>query len=81
MVLGSLQAGRAFAQPGDAPQAVAYYAELANRAKLVYHVSPFSSGARAVPFNFDWALDYYPRQYHLPGPELSVYKLSGGKCG
>ncbi|MGZ4263235.1 MAG: ArnT family glycosyltransferase [Solirubrobacteraceae bacterium] len=80
VVLGSLQAGRAFAQPNDAPQAVAYYAELANRAKLVYHVSPFPASAHPVPFSFDWSIDFYPRQYDRPGPEMSVYRLSGGKC-
>jgi hypothetical protein len=80
IVLGSLQAGRAFAQPRDAPAAIAYYAELAQRARLVYHVSPFSGGAHPVPFNFDWSIDYYARQYRLPGPELSVYRLSGGRC-
>jgi Dolichyl-phosphate-mannose-protein mannosyltransferase len=80
VVLGSLQAGRAFAQPQDAPSAIAYYAELARRARLVYHVSPFAKGAHPVPFSFDWSIDYYPRQYRLPGPELSVYRLSGGKC-
>ena len=80
LVIGSLQAGRAFAQPQLAPAAVAYYAELANRARLVYHVSPFSDGTRAVPFSFDWSSDYFPRQYRLPGPELSVYRLAGGKC-
>jgi hypothetical protein len=47
----------------------------------VYHVSPFSRGVRPVPFNFDWSIDYFPRQYHGPGPEMSVYRLSGGKCG
>ncbi|MGI8864840.1 MAG: ArnT family glycosyltransferase [Solirubrobacteraceae bacterium] len=81
LVVGSLQAGRAFAQPRAAPAAVAYYAELANRARLVYHVSPFSTGARPVPFGFDWSIDYFPRQFHRPGPEMSVYRLSGGKCG
>jgi hypothetical protein len=81
LVVGSLQAGRAFAQPRAAPAAVAYYAELANRARLVYHVSPFSTSARPVPFSFDWSIDYFPRQYHRPGPEMSVYRLSGGKCG
>jgi Dolichyl-phosphate-mannose-protein mannosyltransferase len=80
VVLGSLQAGRAFAQPRDAPQAIAYYALLARRARLVYHVSPFSRRADPVPFSFDWSIDYYPRQYHRPGPELSVYRLSGGRC-
>jgi Dolichyl-phosphate-mannose-protein mannosyltransferase len=81
LVIGSLQAGRAFAQPRAAPAAVAYYAALANRAKLVYHVGPFSAGAQAVPFSFDWSIDYYPPQYRRPGPEMSVYRLTGGKCG
>ncbi len=81
LVIGSLQAGRAFAEPNAAPAAVAYYAELANRAKLLYHVSPFAAGTHAVPFSFDWSIDYYPRQYRLPGPELSIYRLYGGKCG
>lgn len=81
LVVGSLQAGRAFAQPRDAPGAIAYYAALATRAHLVYHISPYSPGAHVVPFGFDWSIDYYPRQYHRPGPDMSVYRLSGGKCG
>ncbi len=80
LVIGSLQAGRAFAQPNAAPAAVAYYSELATRARLMYHVSPFGTGAHPIPFSFDWSIDYYPRQFHLPGPEMSVYRLSGGKC-
>jgi hypothetical protein len=81
LVIGSLQAGRAFAQPTAAPQAVQYYAALADRAKLVYHITPFGSGTQAVPFSFDWSIDYYPRQYRRPGPEMSVYRLTGGDCG
>jgi hypothetical protein len=81
LVVGSLQAGRAFAQPEAAPEAVQYYAALANRARLVYHVSPFSAGTHPVPFSFDWSIDYYPRQYYRPGPEMSVYRLTGGVCG
>ena len=77
IVLGSLQAGRAFAQPRAAPAAIAYYAALAQRSRLVYHVSPFAKGANPVPFSFDWSIDYYPRQYRLAGPELSVYRLNG----
>ena len=37
-------------------------------------------GDRAVPFNFDWSIDYYPGQYARPGPEMSVYRLTSGKC-
>jgi hypothetical protein len=81
VVIGSLQAGRAFAQPYAVPSAVAYYAALASRARLVYHVSPFTPGQRPIPFNFDWSIDYYPRQFHQPGPEISVYRLTGGNCG
>ena len=80
VVIGSLQAGRSFAQPKIAPAAIAYYAQLADRARLMYHVSPFGSGSRAVPFSFDWSIDYYPSQYVRPGPEISVYRLTGGRC-
>ena len=80
VVIGSLQAGRSFAQPKIAPQAIAYYAQLANQSKLMYHVSPFGHGSRAVPFSFDWSIDYYPRQYSRPGPEISVYHLQSGRC-
>jgi hypothetical protein len=80
VVIGSLQAGRSFAQPKIAPQAIAYYAQLANHAKLMYHVSPFAINHRADPFSFDWSIDYYPRQYVRPGPEMSVYRLTIGRC-
>jgi len=80
VVIGSLQAGRSFAQPKIAPAAIAYYAQLANHARLMYHVSPFAHGSRAVPFGFDWSIDYYPGQYARPGPEMSVYRLTSGKC-
>lgn len=81
VVVGSLQAGRAFAQPQLAPEALAYYAALANRATLMYHVSPFTRPDETVPFSFDWSIDYYPPQYRLPGPEISVYHLNAPGCG
>jgi hypothetical protein len=80
VVIGSLQAGRSFAQPKIAPSAIAYYAALSNQARLMFHISPFVDGDRAVPFSFDWSIDYYPSQYVRPGPELSVYRLMSGKC-
>lgn len=80
VVVGSLQAARPFVSPHAAPGAIAYYAALARGARLVYHVSPFSKGAHPVPFGFDWTIDYYPRQYRLPGPEMWVYRLTAGRC-
>ena len=69
VVIGSLQAGRAFAAAQDwLRRRSPTTRELANRAKLMYHVSPFSTGTHAVPFSFDWSIDYYPRQYRRPGP-------------
>ena len=47
----------------------------------MYHVSPFEHGSRAVPFSFDWSIDYYPTEYSRPGPEMSVYRLTDGRCG
>jgi hypothetical protein len=80
VVVGSLQAGRAYVRP-KVPMAIAYYAALDRHGTLMFHLSPYSPGARAVPFNFDWSIDYYPRQYRLPGPEVSIYRLHGLKCG
>src|SRR5579862_7383611 len=80
VITSSLQAGRAFAQPREVPGAIAYYGALARQGRLAYHVSPFGAGSDPVPFSFDWSIDYYPRQYRLPGPEIDIYRLSGGKC-
>jgi hypothetical protein len=79
VVVSSLQAGRAYVNP-KVPKAIGYYSALDRYGTLMFHLSPYSPGASAVPFNFDWSIDYYPRQYRLPGPEISVYRLHGEKC-
>jgi hypothetical protein len=80
VVTGSQQAGRAFVRPAAAPGAVAYYSALARRGRLVYRLSPYAPGARPPAFSFDWSFDYYPEQYRLPGPAISIYRLIGGRC-
>ncbi len=80
VLTGSLQAGRAFAQPRLAPGAIAYYRALAKRGSLVYRVSPYARGASPVGFNFDFSIDYYPNAYRLPGPEIDIYRLHRGRC-
>ena len=80
VVVGSTQRGRAEVEPEQVPNAIAYYAELARRADVVYKISPYAKGEGPVTFNFDWTFDYYPRAYHRPGPEMTVYRLRGGKC-
>jgi hypothetical protein len=80
VVTGSAESGRAFADPARAPHAVAYYRALSRAGEVVYHVSPYAPGARPVAFNFDWSFDYYPLAYVRPGPEVTIYRLRGGRC-
>jgi hypothetical protein len=81
VVSGSTQSGRAFADSKAVPGAVAYYAALARQGEVVYRSSPYSHGRNRVGFDFDWSFDYYPLAYHRPGPEMTVYRLHGGRCG
>jgi hypothetical protein len=80
VVIGSTQYGRALADRGEVPHALAYYRELARRGRLVYRARPYRPGSGPVRFNFDWSFDYYPRAYERPGPAVLVYRLQGGAC-
>jgi hypothetical protein len=80
VVSGSTQRGRADADTAEVPRALAYYRELERRSELVFRASPYRSGAGPVEFNFDWSFDYYPLAYGRPGPDMRVYRLTGGLC-
>jgi hypothetical protein len=80
VVSGSTESGRALADPGAVPEAIAYYRALARRGEVVYHASPYARGRGPVAFNFDWSFDYYPLAYDRPGPGMTVYRLHGGRC-
>jgi hypothetical protein len=80
VVSGSTQAGRAFVDPRAVPLAIAYYAALARQGEVVYRASPYTHGSDRVGFDFDWSFDYYPLAYYRPGPEMTVYRLHGGRC-
>jgi hypothetical protein len=81
VVVGSTESGRALADPRAAPFASAYYHALATQAEVAYRVSPYSPGSSPTRFGFDWSFDYYPLSYAHPGPEMTVYRLRGGRCG
>ena len=81
IVSGSTQSGRAFAQPGAVPEAIAYYRRLRARGGIAYRISPYGQGHKPVRFNFDWSFDFYPMAYSRPGPVITVYRLTGGACG
>jgi hypothetical protein len=80
VLTGSTQRGRAEAEPGKVPRAIAYYRELERRGTVAFRASPYRAGADPVKFNFDWSYDYYPMAYDRPGPDLTVYRLHGGAC-
>jgi hypothetical protein len=63
------------------PLAIAYYRALARAGEVVYRASPYARGARPVAFGFDWSFNEYPLAYYRPGPEMTVYRLHGGRCG
>jgi hypothetical protein len=80
VMIGSTQYGRALADPGEVPGAIAYYRELARRGQLVYRADPYAAGEGPEKFNFDWSFDYYPLSYDRPGPTVLVYRLRGSAC-
>jgi hypothetical protein len=80
VISGSTESGRAFADPAAVPLAIAYYRALAKQGQLVFRASPYAAGKGPVAFNFDWSFDYYPLAYERPGPEMTVYRLRGGRC-
>jgi 4-amino-4-deoxy-L-arabinose transferase-like glycosyltransferase len=80
VVSGSTQSGRAFADPRAAPLAIAYYRALEAQGQVLFRASPYARKRRAVPFGFDWSFNYYPLAYQRPGPEMTVYRLRGGRC-
>jgi hypothetical protein len=61
-------------QTGD-KDARAYYARLERESRVVKTFSPYDKGADPVPFNFDLSFNYYPPEYHRPGPTVQIRQL------
>jgi hypothetical protein len=80
VISGSTESGRAYADPAAVPLAIAYYRALARRGEVVYRASPYARGRGPVAFGFDWSFDYYPLAYTRAGPQMTVYRLHGGRC-
>ena len=80
VVVGSIQKGRVTKAPEKMPEAAAYYKALDERAERVASFSPMKPGKALPTFNFDISYNYYPLSYKRPGPQIDVYRLSGGSC-
>lgn len=61
--------------------ALAYYDELRRQSDDVFHVSPYKPGTKQPKFDFDLSYNYYPSNFHRPGPEVTIYKLKNCKQG
>jgi hypothetical protein len=61
-------------QTGDA-DARAYYDRLERESRVVKTFSPYDEGADPVPFSFDLSYNYYPPEYHRPGPTVRIHRL------
>ena len=62
-------------QTGDR-NARAYYDRLDRESRVVKTFSPYDKGADPVPFSFDLSYNYYPPEYHRPGPTIRIHRLS-----
>ena len=62
-------------QTGDTG-ARAYYDRLDRESRVVKTFSPYDKGADPVPFSFDLSYNYYPPEYHRPGPIIRIHRLS-----
>jgi Dolichyl-phosphate-mannose-protein mannosyltransferase len=61
-------------QTGDSG-ARAYYERLERESRVVKTFSPYDEGADPVPFSFDLSYNYYPPEYHRPGPTVQIQRL------
>lgn len=80
VVSASIVSGRASGGTQAARDALAYYRALADQADVAYRASPYGRGEGPVEFDFDLSYNYYPLDYTRPGPEMTVYRLRGGRC-
>ena len=60
---------------GD-PRVRGYYRRLERESRLLREFSPYDKGAKPVPFSFDLSYNYYPPEYHRPGPTVRIYRLN-----
>ena len=63
-------------ETGD-PRARAYYERLDRESELAREFSPYDEGEGPVPFSFDLSYNYYPPEYHRPGPTVQIRRLRG----
>jgi hypothetical protein len=76
VLTGSTQFGRALADPKAVPQALRYYDALRRNGRVV-----FTARQPVRTFSFDFSFNSYPLSYKRPGPEIVIYRLTGGACG
>ena len=81
-VIGSSTiADRAIADPTAVPNASAYRAKLFANSRIVAQFTPWKAGTPHPRFDFDRAYLYFDGTYKRPGPQITIRRLFGGRCG
>jgi hypothetical protein len=75
VVSGSMQYGRALAEPRRAPEALKYYRALERQADVVFTASPLRAGRTLPGYQVDRSFNYVDSAYERPGPVMKVYRL------
>jgi 4-amino-4-deoxy-L-arabinose transferase-like glycosyltransferase len=75
VVSGSTQSGRALAEPGRAPHALAYYRGLRAESEVAFAASPLRAGAKLPRYQVDRSFNFVDSAYARPGPVMVVYRL------
>ena len=86
VVTGSNQFGRAYADPGEVPDAIRYYDELRKRGDVVFRVSPYGRDAAARPVLVRLLVQLLPADLraagagdrHLPACTAATARRSAG---
>jgi hypothetical protein len=47
---------------------------------VAFQVSPYPPGTTPERFQFDMSSNSYPLAYERPGPIVTIYRLTGGRC-
>ena len=68
VVTGSTQYGRALADPGEVPNAIAYYRTLARHSDVAQVIDPYRDGQRARPVQLRLELQPLPAGLRATGP-------------
>jgi hypothetical protein len=80
VITSSNQRGRVTLTPQFAPEAAGFYRELDATGRVIHVVEPYPAGDQPPADRPEWASTLYHFAYQRPGPQIQIYRLTGGVC-